>query len=988
MNSLKLFNGFSGPQHTRGPSYTDSDIDRFDYNDPMLRVQQLPKQLYVEARTHDKISINDFAPQLTYLVGHCYLYHTTRSLAQDPLGCAFAISHTELKPETVHDFKWMVKVDTTPPATITVPGADTPAVSSVMIAFTASWPEMALTIGTEIDTQLYQYYNDILKQMAHMRTPDRIYHHMETALDAKVDYNQIQYIYMIERFLQMCNASAHSSTISLISGGLIQATETLFNSSPDISTLPTTCGTRHNYNNADYSRELTLNYQRNTFGMNKVGTNMGPVAWVRHALNVFERNTCMTLTPHRRPHVMSEGTRYDIDGVIVCTKEIIDVISNSSSIESRRGTLVQHRGETQFSSDDLTPMTSMATATSLKRNGVGYDFKPEEHMNIKVTTGDTDNFLFLTHKKNRYLLAEVHIGPTKVVENMKHAKLVHNAWYDEFVPTGIIFKDCYQLNGISAHHVPQETVYYDIGRNVRHTLSVSHAASFVHSVMDGYASLNNKPGVPCNLVPFPHKSWKQHTKGNIPIYLWNVIVNSGGASTTFPFGHLATAPAVRRGTNAHKMYYHNDYMIDNYYMNASIFLSNARVLYNTGTALLGISSLTFLAVNTRLINRHMMQMITPTTNGWCGEFGREFKNSPKHFVTKMKTALMSMIKGLESDRAELFVWLTIGLENNASNLRQLLASGINPGIGVNFFKRRYVETHGMVIAQPNALNIIQAMHTAHKQTYANGAKVDKIIYSGKSTFAPNSLGTPSVRSSSAYKVMTHGHDASMVFDPNDANHVDIMTDVYSGNDSTYQMSKMFFPVLVNPMQDSYILERGTSPLGRSPLQFDSQQSFDDGFFNHAVNDCLNPECFTTNLMCDNMRFNPNILGYGPDMFKKDGGLFYPYCNFVPERATIMREVKTHNKNVEYAGGNNNGYYPGKYSGTGCSLTSWSPIRSDAIACASARKCATDTQLFTSNHNINNSNAILHSATDNLGLCFAYTGSTILQGLEANTKGDF
>lgn len=103
----------------------------------------------------------------------------------------------------------------------------------------------------------------------------------------------------------------------------------------------------------------------------------------------------------------------------------------------------------------------------------------------------------------------------------------------------------------------------------------------------------------------------------------------------------------------------------------------------------------------------------------------------------------------------------------------------------------------------------------------------------------------------------------------------------------------WWPVLWSPRARAGFFDLGSSPFGRSPLPFDTQDEFDELFWDTDVKDVMFPDVCSINPAFECPQYNVNSIGYPPDVVDNQLCPMYKYLNFSPDRRRDIAEAQIH-----------------------------------------------------------------------------------------------
>ena len=334
-------------------------------------------------------------------------------------------------------------------------------------------------------------------------------------------------------------------------------------------------------------------------------------------------------------------------------------------------------------------------------------------------------------------------------------------------------------------------------------------------------------------------------------------------------------------------YKHNEYAIDNKYMTDEILISNALAFIRGNIKIPDLKLKTLPAIGKKAEGE---ATTTPVDEDAVEMSEEEFQRLYKisrcmgdHYDTLKEVASKALL-------------VIASIKNDDNLLTYMTEWGFNPGVAIVYVRTVACETDSLMISRPGGAHLITAPHELDKRADLNDM-ADIIRFNMKQRHGHTicGLGNTSVKLCGAYNVQRIGAESSEVINPLHEETADALelgpqiTD-FCGNVIPDQQPK-WWPVLWNPNVTRGFFDGPCSPLGRSPVPFESLEDFENNFWNDNRKDVQFRNIFSINHLFD--KYGPNSFGYLPSLKRNPRCPLTKYITFSTDRRVNVAEAQTH-----------------------------------------------------------------------------------------------
>lgn len=249
-----------------------------------------------------------------------------------------------------------------------------------------------------------------------------------------------------------------------------------------------------------------------------------------------------------------------------------------------------------------------------------------------------------------------------------------------------------------------------------------------------------------------------------------------------------------------------------------------------------------------------------------------------------------------------------------------LLNFIKPGWSINWHMENAVEQEGIIMARPGCFSNVSTLPTTTKESHddANTQNVN-YVYQYNTAIHKMSLNYGSVSDPNAMLLKYITRPTTYTIGP-----IDFWKEQYDVSEMKgllYNMeencameevvmeSSPWMPLITAPfISSNYWGGTGQSPVGRFNGHYESEEEFNNRFFNTDEMDIRAMHCYTMNPVWSNMKVNLNTaFVIPPDLLENPLFFLYKYTHFNPLTAICVNQIKRNHNRTDYKNQSNESF---------------------------------------------------------------------------------
>lgn len=780
--------------------------------------------------TSERIAEEDIMRNMVYVMD----WKIVRNTCSDLLGLVMSQSFTNESADSLNKFEFKYMVDRTGPARETGYNTGAPVVTLDMVTRRVRLTNPR-SVAIPVPKAIYRRMVAVLEEYAGLNDKRRsikpyLGEDGNLRMTPKMEAEVRNYTNAIKTRTDIALTSQNQGTNE-------SQLEFLFTRAPDLKLTPTRDAFIAHDDIKMVVPNMIRSFLEHTFFINKImGAHLKKQTLGQAMSRLYRAyllNTSENLMPELEPTF--ENTPFKrATGIITCTSNVRDQLASMGLItHAPDAVVVKKVSYCKVGVEDLHPFDTHAPHSMVQQVDVG---------NFQQTdTGSLRTFEKRVATPVEYLKAPEGVFVLNVATESNFGNKNNNSLskigmrqlfrYDEMVPVGFIVES--GVHGDFDKSVlkpaPQRTYYTDHHGRTR-CLDIMAAANWITKMEGQFRDLDGRQ---------------------------EYELDGGRDEAKFS----EKMPLLFGTVNATGQYNHNVYAIDNPYMFDEIVLSNALTFVRSNAA--GPAAIRTFDEADPVVKR-LRKIIT---------------------VLKSNYSISQKI-------AEEAVMNVASIKNEEIGSHMLMW-GFNPGVAVVYVREVTCESDSIMLSRPGGAHLITAPHELEKHGDLSDMS-DGIKFNMKQRHAHSicGLGNTSVKLCGAFNVQRIGVESSAVVNPLDEDFARELEFGPQPRGNNYpDKEPKWWPVLWDPRVHPGFFDGACSPMGRSPVPFDSARDFADNFWTKTRCDVQFPHVFSLNGLLH--RHGPNAHGYPFKLLNNPRCPLGKYLSFSQERRSNVSEAQVH-----------------------------------------------------------------------------------------------
>ena len=826
--------------------------------------------------TSDRITEEDIMRNMVYVID----WKIVKNVNSDLLGMLMSQSFTNENSDSLNTFEFKYLVDRTGPARETGWNTGAPVVTLDMVTRRVRLTNPR-SVCISVPKPIYRRMANAMQEIAGLNDRERSikpYLGEDGSLRMTPKWKS-----EVRNYMDAIKTRTDVALNSQNQGTNESQLEFLFTRAPDLKLAPSRDAVIAHDDIKLVVPNMLRSFLEHTFFVNKImGAHLKKPTLsqaMSRLYRAFLLNTSENLMPELEPTF--ENTPFKrATGIITCTSNVRDQFASMGLVtHAPNAVMVKKISYCRVGVEDLHPFDSHAPHNMVQQVDVGM-FRQTETGSLRTFEKRVEAPVeYLSAPEGAFVLnvaTEANFGNKNFLSKIGMRQIFR---YDEMVPVGFIVESGSHGDfDKSVLKPPPQKTYYTDHHGMTRCLDISGASRWITKMEGKFRGLHGQREyvIDGRKVSFSEK---------MPLLFGTVRTN---------------------GT-----YRHYDYAFDNPYMFDEIVLSNVLAFIRanaTGPAVL-LDLSTFSELEKLRINKIFNVL----------------QNSYQVSNESAKAALKAVLSIRNDD---------IG--------PHMLKWGFNPGVSVVYVREVTCESDSIMVSRPGGAHLITAPHELDK--HGDMSDMSSVINFNMKQQHGHSicgLGNTSVKLCGAFNVQRIGAESSAVVNPRDEEYAKELefspqTRDHCGNLLPDKEPK-WWPVLWDPRVPPGFFDGACSPMGRSPVPFDSERDFTDHFWTQTRLDVQFPNVFALNGMLH--KNGPNAFGYPTKLLTNPRCPLRKYLTFSPERRSDVSEAQVHQLRLGQMHG---GGLAADGSELDMSMPTYSCARNLSVTCGAAvvKRCYT------------------------------------------------
>lgn len=825
--------------------------------------------------TSDRITEEDIMRNMVYVID----WKIVRNVSSDLLGMLMSQSFTNENSDSLNTFEFKYLVDRTGPARETGWNTGAPVVTLDMVTRRVRLTNPR-SVCISVPKPIYRRMANAMKEISGLNDRERSikpYLGEDGSLRMTPKWKA-----EVRNYMDALKTRTDVALNSQNQGTNESQLEFLFSRAPDLKLVPSKDAVIAHDDIRLVVPNMLRSFLENTFFINKIMGAHLKKPTLSHAMSRLYRgfllNTSENLMPELEPTF--ENTPFKrATGIITCTSNVRDALASMGLVtHAPDAVMVKKISYCRVGVEDLHPFDSHAPHNMVQQVDVGM-FRQTETGSLRTFEKRVEAPIeYLSSPEGYFVLnvaTEANFGNKNSLSKIGMRQIFR---YDEMVPVGFIV-------GCNGHGdfdkavlkpAPQRTYYTD-HHGITRCLDISGAAGLITKLQNQFSAFNGESMLTIDDIEAPF--WGK----GIPL-LFGFVDGNG-------------------------KYEHYKYSICNPYMVDEIFLSNV-LAYIRANADGPVDRLKNCGDLLKVRSERIMKILV-----------ENYKISPE--------AAHNAIDAVRSIKNE-----DIGAH--------MIKWGFNPGVALVYVREVTNESDAIMVSRPGGAHLITAPHELEKHgDMSDMSAVINFNMKQRHGHSICGLGNTSVKLCGAFNVQRIGAECTDVVDPLDDDFAkefeySPQTRDHCGNLLPDKEPK-WWPVLWDPRVQPGFFDGACSPMGRSPVPFDSERDFTDNFWNTNRPDVQFSNTFSINSLLH--EYGPNAFGYPKKLLNNPRCPLRKYLTFSPERRIDVSEAQVHQLRLGQMHG---GGLAADGSEIDMSMPTYSCARNLSVTCGAAvvKRCYT------------------------------------------------